>query len=91
VVIVFMLSKLKLTYKGYIFALMGLVYLNYQILENTMSNFKFSVKVSYFIKGELKTIEKRISASSVSLAWRAGLSLIPISSTNQIQIKVVPV
>ncbi len=56
-----------------------------------MSNFKFSVKVSYFIKGELKTIEKRISASSVSLAWRAGLSLIPISSTNQIQIKVVPV
>ncbi len=56
-----------------------------------MSNLKFSVKVSYFIKGELKTIEKRISTSSVALAWRAGLSLVPMASTNQIQINVVPV
>lgn len=56
----------------------------------TMSK-QFNVKVSYFQKGELKQIEKRVTASHVSMAWRAGLSLVPIHSGNQVQIKVDPV
>ena len=49
---------------------------------------EFKIIVSYFVRGELVKLERRISASSVSLAWRAGISMVPVTSLNQVQIKV---
>ncbi|GAB6071600.1 hypothetical protein JCM30760_26980 [Thiomicrorhabdus hydrogeniphila] len=56
-----------------------------------MKNLNFNVKVSYFVKGQLETKEKRVSTTHVGLAWRVGLSLVPILSANQVQIKVDPI
>lgn len=53
-----------------------------------MKAHEFKIIISYFVKGELVKLERRVSASSVGMAWRAGISMIPTSSLNQIKIKV---
>lgn len=51
---------------------------------------KFRVIVSFFKKGNLEKIEKIVTTSSSTMAWKAGLALVPVNSINQAQIKIDP-
>jgi len=51
-------------------------------------NKRINISVSWFVKGELKTIKKTISTTSVGMAWKTGISMVPVTSPNSVKIKV---
>ncbi|WP_172959779.1 hypothetical protein [Thiomicrorhabdus aquaedulcis] len=54
---------------------------------------KFNVKVTFFVNGVMQEKKREVITTSVSLAWRSGLGMVPIDvlKSNQVQIKVDPV
>lgn len=53
-----------------------------------MKHTLFNIEISFFQKGEKKTINKQINASSVDLAWSAAFNLLPKKRGNY-QIRVL--
>lgn len=49
---------------------------------------QFKITVSYFVRGQLKTIEKTVSTSSIGMAWKTGAASLPTTQPNSCQIKV---
>lgn len=56
-----------------------------------MNTQKFKIEISYHHKGELIRTVKEVSASSSVMAWRFGLTLIPVAGLSQVQVKVNPI
>ncbi|MBD3821816.1 MAG: hypothetical protein IE914_06120 [Thiotrichales bacterium] len=55
-----------------------------------MMTYRFKLEVSFFDKGEIQKKQKDVTCSSVSIAWREALKMLPMGAANQAQIRVLP-
>lgn len=56
-----------------------------------MTKLKFRIDISYFDDGITRKLTEYVTTSSVGLAWRSGVAMVPQAAFNNVKIQVNPV